>query len=101
ERHYIGPDLRGKCSHLVSCSHFKVEQAKRRVLERLHIVVPNVTSIFAEVHRDALSSSVHTLTRCLNDVGVARITLVPQRGDVVNVYVELHDNSNWRLSRVR
>ena len=76
--------------HLVGRGHLEVEHAAHGLAQEAHVAILDVAAIFAQVHGDAVGAGELDERRRPHRIGIRGAARLAQRGDVIDVDVELH-----------
>ena len=92
----LGPHLTGDPDHLFACGHLQVEPRLQRVPAQAHIPILDMTSVLAQMHRDAVRAGLLRDQRCKQRIRIGRASRLPEGGDVIDVEAEM-DGHEKRL----
>lgn len=77
-----------KRDHLFRCGHLEIERNAALATQgrqALHVFIADMTTIFPEVSRDAISARVYGQLRSFDRVGMVSAAGVAQRCDVIDI----------------
>jgi len=89
EHYRVGSHMARDEDHLLGGRHLEIEAAANRASQPLHIMILDVPSIFAQVHRDPVGTSELRLDGCGHGVGLEGSARLPDGRHMVDIHAEI------------
>ena len=84
----MGMEARGEADHLGGRRHLEIERHEELPLEALHVPIPDMAPVFAQMGRDAVGPGQNGHMRGPDRVGMDAAAGVPDGRDVVDIDAE-------------